>query len=123
MSEYHEPYELLPDDARDLHRAVKSLMEELEAVDWYNQRVAASGDEALKTVLSHHRDEEIEHACMLLEWLRRRSPKWDENLRNYLFTEAPITEVEESLEKGGGPDAPADLGLRNLKSRGAERPS
>jgi uncharacterized protein len=109
MSEYHEPYELLPDDARDLHRAVKSLMEELEAVDWYN--------------LSHHRDEEIEHACMLLEWLRRRSPKWDENLRNYLFTEAPITEVEESLEKGGGPDAPADLGLRNLKSRGAERPS
>jgi hypothetical protein len=89
-------------------------------VDWYNQRVAVSKDDALSAVLAHNRDEEIEHACMVLEWLRRRMPKWDEHLRTYLFTAAPITEIEELKEKGGGAapggsGEPRDLGVGGMK--------
>jgi uncharacterized protein len=112
MTEYHEPLENLPEKTRDLHRALKSLMEELEAVDWYSQRVAATKDEDLRAVLTHHADEEIEHACMLLELLRRREPKWDANLRKYLFTTAPITDVEKGAGTSGLSDG--DLGLRDL---------
>lgn len=75
----------------DKHRAVASLMEELEAVDWYDQRVAATDDDELRAVLAHNRDEEKEHAAMVLEWLRRHDPKLDANLRKYLFTEEPLT--------------------------------
>lgn len=98
MSEYHEPYEHLDAKVRDAHRALTSLKEEIEAVDWYNQRVALATDEELKRVLAHNRDEEIEHACMTLEWLRRNMPKWEEHLRTYLFRSEPITEIEESEE-------------------------
>ena len=104
--EYHEPWEKLPDDAKNFHRALKSLQEELEAVDWYNQRASVSEDEPLKAVLGHHRDEEIEHACMLLEWLRRNMPAWDEKLKTYLFTEAPITRIEEEAEGRPAGDVP-----------------
>jgi hypothetical protein len=94
MSAYHEPEgELSPSD-RDLHRALTSLKEEIEAVDWYHQRVVTCNDASLKSVLAHNRDEEIEHACMAIEWLRRTVPKWDENLRTYLFSEGEITGVE-----------------------------
>jgi ferritin-like protein len=96
MSEYHEPDAELSQEVRDVHRALTSLKEEIEAVDWYNQRWAASKNESLRAVLAHNRDEEIEHACMAIEWLRRNVPKWDENLRTYLFTTAPITEVEDA---------------------------
>jgi ferritin-like protein len=108
---YHEPIEALSAEVLERHRAITSLKEELEAVDWYDQRVAASGDEALRAVLAHNRDEEKEHAAMTLEWLRRNDAKWDEVLRTYLFTEAPITEVEHEAEQGGGNDAggPGDL--------------
>jgi hypothetical protein len=123
MSEYHEPYEELDEEARAFHRALLSLKEEIEAVDWYHQRVAVTKDEELRAVLAHNRDEEIEHACMTLEWLRRNMPAWDENLRTYLFTEAPITEVEEASEgeseEGGSDEAKAgrgDLGVRGLKN-------
>ena len=71
MSNYHEPVELLNEKTRNITRAINSLKEELEAVDWYNQRVEASSDEELKAIMAHNRDEEIEHACMTLEWLRR----------------------------------------------------
>lgn len=98
MSEYHEPFEGLSPEARDLHRAIKSLMEELEAVDWYHQRVVLCTDPQLRRVLAHNRDEEIEHAVMTLEWLRRNMPKWDQNLRTYLFTTGDITEIEEAEE-------------------------
>src|ERR1041385_4798790 len=98
MSEYHEPETELSAEVRDAHRALASLKEEIEAVDWYHQRWAASKDETLRKVLAHNRDEEIEHACMNLEWLRRNMPKWDETLRTYLFTDAPITEVERAKE-------------------------
>ncbi len=87
---YQEPYEQLPEDVRAQHRAMKSLVEEIEAVDWYNQRVATTKDEELKAILAHNRDEEMEHAAMLLEWIRRNMPAWDHELRDYLFTDKPI---------------------------------
>ncbi|MHA7815573.1 MAG: encapsulin-associated ferritin-like protein [Pseudohaliea sp.] len=87
---YHEPVEELSAETRDMHRAIVSLMEELEAVDWYNQRVDACGDEELKRILEHNRDEEKEHAAMVLEWIRRRDPSFDSELKDYLFTDKPI---------------------------------
>ena len=87
---YHEPVEELSDETRDMHRAITSLMEELEAVDWYNQRVDACKDPELAKILAHNRDEEKEHAAMVLEWIRRRDPSLDRELRDYLFTEGDI---------------------------------
>jgi ferritin-like protein len=87
---YHEPINELSDETRDMHRAITSLMEELEAVDWYNQRVDACKDQELKAILAHNRDEEKEHAAMVLEWIRRKDPKLDKELRDYLFTDNPI---------------------------------
>ncbi|HEX6930417.1 MAG TPA: encapsulin-associated ferritin-like protein [Gammaproteobacteria bacterium] len=92
---YHEPVEELSDESRDLHRAITSLMEELEAVDWYQQRVDVCKDRELAAILAHNRDEEIEHAAMVLEWIRRRVPKFNEELRQYLFTDRPIVAIEE----------------------------
>ena len=87
---YHEPYELLSEETRDMHRAIISLMEELEAVDWYNQRIDVCKDEELKKILIHNRDEEKEHAAMTLEWIQRRDKVFDEELKEYLFTEEVI---------------------------------
>ncbi|KAB3525904.1 encapsulin-associated ferritin-like protein [Alkaliphilus serpentinus] len=90
MSNYHEPVEQLDEKTKNISRAITSLKEELEAVDWYNQRVAVTQDETLKAIMAHNRDEEIEHACMTLEWLRRNMSGWDEELKNTLFQEGPI---------------------------------
>jgi hypothetical protein len=87
---YHEPIEEMSDEARDLHRAIVSLMEELEAVDWYNQRMDATSDDELRAVLKHNRDEEMEHASMLLELIRRRVPEFDKELRDWLFTDKSL---------------------------------
>ena len=87
---YHEPISEMTDATRDMHRAIISLMEELEAVDWYNQRVDAAGDPELKEILAHNRDEEKEHAAMLLEWIRRADPTFSKELKDYLFTNKPI---------------------------------
>lgn len=87
---YHEPIEELSDETRDMHRAITSLMEELEAVDWYNQRVDACIDPELKAILAHNRDEEKEHAAMVLEWIRRRDTVLDKELKDYLFTDKKI---------------------------------
>ena len=87
---YHEPVDELSDETKDMHRAIISLMEELEAVDWYNQRVDVCKDPELREVLAHNRDEEKEHAAMLLEWIRRQDTVFDKELRDYLFTEKPI---------------------------------
>jgi uncharacterized protein len=111
---YHERHEDLTDRSRDLHRALASLMEELEAVDWYQQRVDATDDPALKEILAHNRDEEIEHAAMVLEWLRRNHPAFDEQLRTYLFTTGPVVGIEESSEDGGKA-GDGSLGIGNLK--------
>ena len=100
-------------------------MEELEAVDWYDQRVAAATDDDLRAVLAHNRDEEKEHAAMTLEWLRRRDAVLDEMLRTYLFTEGPIVRIEASAENGdardagGGADTPSDGTLRIGSLKGA----
>jgi ferritin-like protein len=101
MSNYHEPMELLDEKARNISRALNSLKEEIEAVDWYNQRVVASADPELAKIMAHNRNEEIEHACMTLEWLRRNMDGWDEELRAYLFTEGDVTTLEEGGAEGG----------------------
>ncbi len=87
---YHEPVEDLSDETRDMHRAIVSLMEELEAVDWYNQRADACKDPELKAILAHNRDEEKEHAAMVLEWIRRHDPAFSKELKDTLFTAKPI---------------------------------
>ena len=87
---YHEPLEELSDETRDMHRAISSLMEELEAVDWYNQRVDACTNDELRAILAHNRDEEKQHAAMVLEWIRRQDPTFDKELKDFLFTDAPI---------------------------------
>ena len=88
---YHEPVGELSDATRDMHRAIVSLMEELEAVDWYNQRADACKDTELKAILEHNRDEEKEHASMVLEWIRRKDPRFSKELKEYLFTKKPLT--------------------------------
>ena len=98
----HENESVLHPQTVDIHRAISSLMEELEAVDWYNQRVDAATDPELKAILAHNRDEEKEHASMVLEWLRRHDPVLDEHLRHYLFTSGSVLELE--AEQQGQPE-------------------
>ena len=86
----HEPAQALSPQTLDMHRAIVSLIEELEAVDWYQQRVDACRDPALKAILAHNRDEEKEHAAMVLEWIRRNDPTFSKELKDYLFTEKPL---------------------------------
>ncbi len=97
---YHESEAELSQETKEIHRVLASFIEELEAVDWYHQRVDVTQDESVKAILAHNRDEEIEHAVMCLEWLRRHMPKFDEELRTYLFTRDPITELENGEEEG-----------------------
>lgn len=92
---YREPPETISDEAKDYHRAIVSLIEELEAIDWYHQRVETTSNSELKGILAHNRDEEKEHASMLLEWVRRTDDKFSGELKEYLFTEANILEIEE----------------------------
>jgi len=116
VSNYIEPTDQLSAEAKNSVRALQSLMEEVEAVIWYHQRIDVSDDDALKEVLTHNRDEEIEHACMVLEWLRRNMPGWDEELRANLFTEGPIGHAEEGNEdQGNNPKPPGSLNLGSMK--------
>lgn len=114
MSNYHEPAEELSQQARNFSRALNSLKEEVEAVDWYHQRVDLTEDEGLGKIMAHNRDEEIEHACMTIEWLRRNMPGWDEELRTYLFSEGDITELEEG-EEGGAAGSSDSLSIGKIK--------
>jgi len=98
----HEDPERLGPEVIDRHRAITSIMEELEAVDWYDQRVAATDDPELAEILAHNRDEEKEHAMMVLEWLRRKDPVLDRHMRTYLFTEGSILAIEDEAEHGDG---------------------
>lgn len=106
---YHEPYDLISPEAREMHRGIWSLIEELEAIDWYQQRADVAADEELRAVLIHNKNEEIEHAMMTLEWLRRRSAEFDKNLRTYVFSSGPITEVEAKVEAAANGGSPAEL--------------
>jgi len=98
-AEWHENYDEMSEEVLNFSRAVKSVQEELEAVDWYNQRAQATKDEQLRRILEHNRDEEIEHAMMALEYLRRINPVFNQHMRTYLFTEGDITEIEEKAEE------------------------
>ncbi len=102
---YHEPPAELSAEARDMHRALSSTIEELEAVAWYHQRAEVCSDEGLRAILLHNRDEEIEHAVMGLEWIRRRIPKFDEEMKTYLFTSGPIHALEEEATGDGAGEA------------------
>lgn len=90
----HIPAGKLTRRSAHLHYAISSLREELEAVDWYRQRADDTEDPDLRAILLHNANEEIEHAAMLLEWLRRTEPRFDKELKEYLFTTGPITEAE-----------------------------
>ncbi len=128
MDQYHEPVaELTPQD-RDFVRAITSIKEELEAINWYHQRVVAATDPQIKAIMAHNRDEEMEHAIMGLEWLRRNMPGWDAVMRTYLFTTGDITALEDAATAsgeetpGGAPVAPAtsasssgSLGIGSLR--------
>jgi hypothetical protein len=95
MKNYHESPELLTPETKNYIRALNSLKEEVEAIDWYQQRMDASTNKQLTKILEHNRNEEMEHACMMLEWLRRNMDGWDKMLKTYLFTDKDIVEVEE----------------------------
>jgi ferritin-like protein len=120
-SNLHENEQQLRPETIDRHRATASLMEELEAIDWYDQRIDAAADAELKLLLAHNRDEEKEHAVMMLEWLRRRDAKLDEHLRTYLFTDKPILEIEEEAEHGGASGEQGCLNIGSLREEGAGR--
>lgn len=112
----HEPAAIIGEDMVDAHRAWMSLIEELEAVDWYDQRAAATGNAGLRSILEHNRDEEKEHAAMMLEWLRRRDGGLDQHLRTYLFSDGQITALE-SAEPAAAATAPDEsLGIGSLKA-------
>lgn len=119
----HEPEDRLSQEVIDRHRALTSIQEELEAVDWYDQRVSATSNPELASILAHNRDEEKEHAAILLEWLRRQDPVLDQHLRTYLFSAGSILEVEEAATGGGGDgasggeaaDPSGSLGIGSLK--------
>jgi ferritin-like protein len=109
---FHESEERLSPRTRDMHRAIVSLMEELEAVDWYQQRMDATEDSELREILRHNRDEEKEHAAMVLEWIRRRDDGFSRVLKTYLFSEGSITELEDVVEKGNGDGADGRTRMR-----------
>jgi len=118
----HEDANKLGPEVIDQHRAIVSLMEELEAVDWYNQRAKATSNPDLRAILEHNRDEEKEHASMVLEWLRRSDPKLMQHLKTFLFTEGPITEIEAEMvqagasgESGDGMSSDGSLGIGSLR--------
>ena len=115
---YHEPLELLSGDTREMHRAIVSLMEELDAIDWYQQRADACADPQLKAVLLHNKNEEIEHATMVVEWIRRHDDRFDQMMRKYLFTEQPIVEIEQGAETNrAATPAIETLGIGSMKGR------
>jgi uncharacterized protein len=115
---YHEPIELLSEPTKNMHRALVSLREELEAVDWYQQRAEACSDSDLAAVLTHNKNEEIEHAMMTLEWIRRHNPVVDSNLDKYLDTTGSIVAVEaQAMSAGKDGSASTSLGIGSLKGK------
>jgi ferritin-like protein len=115
---YHESLDLLTEETRHMHRAIVSLKEELEAIDWYQQRADACSDPPLKDVLLHNRNEEIEHATMLMEWIRRHDGHFDAMMRTYLFSERAITAIEKGAGTNGSAPSPVEtLGIGSMKGK------
>ncbi|MDO5725583.1 MAG: ferritin [Tissierellia bacterium] len=110
-NDYHEPVEYLNQHDRNIIRALNSLKEEIEAVDWYHQRVAASNDNEIREIMKHNAIEEMEHAMMLLEWLRRNMYGWEDQMRTYLFTEGNILEIEEEGGEESSSEGSSKSGL------------
>ena len=104
----HEELGDLTEKTRDMHRAISSLREELEAVDWYQQRADACKDDALREILLHNMREEIEHSAMVMEWLRRNHPDFNTQFKGYLFSKGSITHTEEKLTGEDAPTSPDD---------------
>jgi ferritin-like protein len=124
-TQFHEAAEALRPETREMHRAITSLMEELEAIDWYAQRIDAAADTELAAVLAHNRNEEKEHACMVLEWIRRHDAYFDQCLRRFLFTSGPIEQLEEKHEAANGAatasaERGGTLGLGSLREAEAQ---
>ena len=119
----HEDKAVLGKDILDRHRAISTIMEELEAIDWYDQRIAGSDNAELRAVLTHNRDEEKEHASMLLEWLRRNDPAFSRQMRAQLFREGPIKETSaiEAETSSEGPNTDGSLGIGGLRPTGGSR--
>lgn len=117
---WHAPYEILKPETRDMARAIHSLMEELEAIDWYGQRADVTDDESLRQTLLHNQKEEKEHAAMVLEWIRRRDPDFDRYLREYLFTTGDILAIEEADKEGASaPTSPAPVTIAPVPAAAA----
>jgi hypothetical protein len=116
-NEWHVPYELLKPETRQMARAIQSLMEELEAIDWYNQRADVTEDDELRRILEHNRDEEKEHAAMVLEWIRRHDPKLNDALRKYLFTSADLIQLEAGPGSASAPREVPRLTVGSLRPR------
>jgi len=114
VTNYIEPFEELTEKDRNIHRALNSLKEEIDAVEWYHQRAAVTSDPEIKTILIHNLEEEIEHAGMILEWLRRNMSGWDEILKTYLFTTDAIVNIENQTDSKTG-KAKDDLDIGSLK--------
>ena len=112
---YHEPLELLSEDTRNLHRAIVSLCEELEAVDWYHQRAEACSDEELRAVITHNKNEEIEHAMMNLEWIRRHNPVFDAQIVKYIKSTGPIVSIESAGPTPASTPQGVGLGIGSLR--------
>ncbi|MCP5150275.1 MAG: ferritin [Ectothiorhodospiraceae bacterium] len=115
----HEDPAALSEATKDHHRAVVSVLEELEAVDWYHQRAEAATDPELRAILEHNRDEEKEHAAMVLEWLRRRDATLDQHLRDFLFTDGPIMHAHEGEAGEEASSGDESLGIGSLRAGGA----
>jgi ferritin-like protein len=111
----HDSPELLSEETRNLHRAFLSLCEEIQAVDWYQQRAEARSDEELRAVITHNKNEEVEHAMMILEWIRRQSPVFDANIAKYLNRTGPITAVESGGDGSRPAPVPPGLGIGSLR--------
>ncbi len=112
--QYHEPLEKLDEKTRDITRILRSIIEEFDAVDWYNQRMAATDDEELRAILKHNRDEELEHAVMGIEWLRRKMPEFDAELKEILFKDGPIT-GDHGHDDDEDEEEPQNLGIGKMK--------
>jgi len=113
----HENPQVLSNETKDRHRAIVSIMEELEAIDWYDQRVQGATDPELAAILAHNRDEEKEHAMMTLEWLRRHDAKLDEHMHTYLMKDKPPLQIEHENEAGGGGAGDGSLGIGSLRRK------
>ncbi|HEY2621609.1 MAG TPA: encapsulin-associated ferritin-like protein [Acetobacteraceae bacterium] len=109
----HEERDVIGPEVLDRHRAMSTIMEELEAIDWYDQRIKAATNPELQAVLAHNRNEEKEHASMLLEWLRRNDAEFASHLRTYVFSQGPIREVKTAA--GGVATTGGSLSIGSLK--------